>query len=311
MATSARRCAGCGGPLPETAPDQRQITCPFCGIVNDLAHPPAGVQPVSIKIDVGQAAAAGRKVALVVVVVVGLVGISIAIGVWTMMRPVSEAIKTVSHQATQQPRQQARQADARQRPMTPADLATTTEAGWRELQVPVPATDWAAFEPVANLDWAMAIARGWMVDARLTRIDVTRLTPAGTIDLTAGADDTAGYRFVSPAKIAEWDRIADRETNARVPYELMIKIAQRKVTALVSRGRPSSRELPPAKIDSTRLGEVIAAAKRRGFGDYPFYNGYLIHLEREGWVWYLQSLSGRESLPRIRARDGAPYPYPR
>ena len=91
----------------------------------------------------------------------------------------------------------------------------------------------------------------------------------------------------------------------------MIKIGPSKVTGLVSRGRPSKRELPPGNVDSGRLGEVIAAATRRGFSDYPFYNGYLIHLEREGWVWYLQSLSRRDSLPRIRARDGAPYPYPR
>ena len=307
MSTSARRCAGCGGPLPETAPDQRQITCPFCGIVNDLAHAPAGAQPVSIKIDVGQAgkmaAAAGRKLALAIAVIVGTVGISIALAIYFAVKPVGTAIQTVS--------QQAKQVQARQQPMTPTELASTAEAGWRELQVPAPATEWAAFEPVVNLDWAMAIARAWMADARLTRIDVTRLTPTGTIDLTAGADETAGYRFVSPSKIAEWDRIADRETDARVPYELMLKIGQRKVTALVSRGRPSSRELPPAKIDSARLGEVIAAAKRRGFTDYPFYSAYLIHLEREGWVWYLQSLSRRESLPRIRARDGAPYPYPR
>jgi hypothetical protein len=164
---------------------------------------------------------------------------------------------------------------------------------------------------VVNLDWAMAIARGWMADARLTRIDVTRVTPAGMVDLTAGAGDEAGYRFVSPSKIEEWGRIADRATDARVPYELMIKIGPSKVTGLVSRGRPSSRELPPGNVDSGRLGEVIAAATRRGFSDYPFYNGYLIHLEREGWVWYLQSLSRRDSLPRIRARDGAPYPYPR
>ena len=139
---------------------------------------------------------------------------------------------------------------------------------------------------------------------------MTRLTPAGTIDLTAGPDDTAGYRFVSPSKIEEWGRIADRDANARVGYELMMRLGQQKLTALVALARPPSRELPPTRVDSRPLGEVIATAKRgRGFIEYPFYNGYLIHLDREGWVWYLQSLSRRESLPRVRARDGAVYPY--
>jgi hypothetical protein len=51
------------------------------------------------------------------------------------------------------------------------------------------------------------------------------------------------------------------------------------------------------------LGEPLA--------DYPFYNGDMIHNDREGWVWYLQSSSQRETLPRIRARDGAVYPFRR
>ena len=141
---------------------------------------------------------------------------------------------------------------------------------------------------------------------------MTRVSAAGTLDLAAGADDVAGYRFVSPARIDEWNRIADREASARVGYELMIKAAQKKVTAYLNRGRPSSRDLPPPKVDALRLGDAIAAAKRgRGFVEYPFYNGYLVYLEREGWVWYLQGLSQRETLPRVRARDGAVYPYKR
>ena len=100
--------------------------------------------------------------------------------------------------------------------------------------------------------------------------------------------------------------------SARVGHELMIKAAQKKVTAYLNRGRPSSRDLPPLKVDALRLGAAIAAAKRgRGFVEYSFYNGYMIYLEREGWVWYLQSLSQREALPRVRARDGAVYPYRR
>jgi hypothetical protein len=34
----------------------------------------------------------------------------------------------------------------------------------------------------------------------------------------------------------------------------------------------------------------------------------MIHLPREGWVWYFTSPSG-DSFPRVRARDGRTYPY--
>jgi len=42
----------------------------------------------------------------------------------------------------------------------------------------------------------------------------------------------------------------------------------------------------------------------------PFLNGYLIHVRDEGLVWYFSSLAN-ESKPRVRARDGAVWPYSR
>ena len=42
----------------------------------------------------------------------------------------------------------------------------------------------------------------------------------------------------------------------------------------------------------------------------PFLNGYMIHLDDEGWVWYFSPLGG-EALPRVRAVDGAAWPYRR
>jgi hypothetical protein len=54
------------------------------------------------------------------------------------------------------------------------------------------------------------MARAWARDARLTRIDVTRLGAAGTLDLSSGTEDVAGYRFVSPGRTNEWVERADR-----------------------------------------------------------------------------------------------------
>ena len=308
MATTARRCAGCGAPLPQTPEGTRQQACPFCGIVNDLAHAAPAQTPVAIKIDVGEivqsATHAGRKIARVLFVTVALVSVVILAGLYTAFRPVSDALQ----RAAEQPRR----TQIEQQPIPASALATMDGGGWREVEATLPADGWAAFDPIANLRWALALAREWQADARLTRIDVTRATPAGLVDLTATAEDTVGYRFVSPSKVEEWGRIADRESNARVPYELMLRIAQRKTAAHITTGRPPSGSLPPASVDSRRLGDLLATAKRgRGFIEYPLYSGYLIHNDREGWVWYFQSLSRRESLPRVRARDGAVYPYPK
>jgi hypothetical protein len=35
----------------------------------------------------------------------------------------------------------------------------------------------------------------------------------------------------------------------------------------------------------------------------------MIHSAGEGWVWYLSTLSGRDSIPRVRAKDGRVWPY--
>ena len=307
MVMSARRCAGCGGPLPQTPVETRQITCSFCGIVNDVAHGGAP-QPLVVNVDIGNvgkvASSVGRTITWIVLLSVAAVLIGVGVVVYVALRPAKYVIQTSTNQTTK--------IASRQQPIEPRELETAGESGWRELKAAPPASDWNAFDPVANLEWASMLAHGWAADARLTRIDLTRVSAAGTLDLSTGADDVAGYRFVSPARIEEWNRIADREPSARVGYELMIKAAQKKVTAYLNRGRPSSRDLPPLKVDALRLGDAIAAAKRgRGFVEYPFYNGYLIYLEREGWVWYLQSLSQREGLPRVRARDGAVFPYKR
>jgi hypothetical protein len=317
MATTARRCAGCGSSLPETLLGTAQITCAFCGLVNDLTHAGGAAQqsPVRINVDVRgatQAAAkAGRTIAWVILLTVVL-GIGAAVfGIYVAMKPVSTALTNVTA-VTSQISDIKQQVAARNRKVTPEELAGLGQVGWRELNVPAPSSGWAAFEPVTDLGWAYAVARAWQKDARLTRIDVDRLKDNGTVDLTAGPDNTAGYRFVSPSQIQTWGRIADRDSKAEVGYELMIKMAEQKATALVVRGQPRSEAVPPPDVDSHPLPELLKLAKQgKGFSDLPYYNGYLINLEREGWVWYLNSLSRRESIPRVRARDGAVYPYRR
>lgn len=312
MVTSARRCAGCGSPLPETPPGTRQLTCAFCGLVNDLksgGHDAQTPPPVTITVDVGRAAhaaaSAGRTIAWVVLLVVAVSLASVGVAIYMAVRSTGEVITTVRSQVP--PPVAPRTAK-----IAPAGLNALGEVGWRELDVPAPTSGWSAFEPVTDLRWAYAIARAWQPDARLTRIDADRVAESGTIDLTAGPDNTAGYRFVSPGQIENWGRLADRDSRAKVGYELMVKLAEQKTTALIVSGQPRAEDLPPVDLDTHPLPELLRLARKgKGFIEHPFYKGYLIHLQREGWVWYFQSLSGREPLPRVRARDGAVYPYRR
>src|SRR5262245_14107261 len=95
--TTARRCAGCGSSLPETPEGTVQITCEFCGLVNDLTHA-AGhrPQPPVITVDMRgatQAAAkAGKTIAWIIFITVAI-GIGSAVfGIYVAMKPVSSAL---------------------------------------------------------------------------------------------------------------------------------------------------------------------------------------------------------------------------
>ncbi len=197
MTTSARLCASCGSALPETPHGVLQVKCLFCGVVNDLT---SASGPVTIHVDAGNAVRAAATVGRTVVWVVSL-AIILAIGgagmgLYVATRSVTQVSRTIADTVVRQ---------SQPRPVAPADLAASTARGWQTLDVPAPPTAWAAFDPVAGLGWALDIGRAWRADAVLTRIDVSRLTPAGTVNLEGSADDSAGYRFISPGQVKDWD----------------------------------------------------------------------------------------------------------
>lgn len=229
--------------------------------------------------------------------VVVWVGIVLAAAFWATKVPLQELQK------------QATAMSDRLRVMPIGELAASSERGWREVRADAPPRGWAAFDPVVGLPWAMGLARQWAPDATLTRIDVSRAASDGTVNLTGGPDDTVGYRFISPDRIASWVNDADVHAKVEASYGLLMTLAQQKVTASIQRGRPPASGAP-ALASTLPLSEVLARARANAtFVDRPFYAGYLIQLPTEGWVWYFQTLSGRDALPRVRARDGRVYPY--
>lgn len=309
MTTTARRCAGCAGPLPESEPGVLQIKCEFCGVVNELAK--AGPQPFTIQIQTGRPATVDkgtRTLGLVFVLVAIVVTSGLGMfGAYLANRTVSQVTGSLGSFGTSV-RQVTRSVTA----VAPSDIGNATSMGWKSLTVGAPPSGWSAFDPARDLAWATAIAHAWQPDARLTRIDLKRLPDTGIFDLGGAGDAEAGYRFTSPAQIQRWlASAAAGESRPNVAYELMLTVTQGGVKALATGSRPSASDQPPtAAVNSLTLSALLERAKRgRGFVPASFYDGYMIFNEREGWVWYLTGRGQMQTLPRVRAKDGAVYPY--
>jgi hypothetical protein len=204
-------------------------------------------------------------------------------------------------------------ARARPGPLAIADLPALPE-GRRELHVAPPAGGFAAFDAVAELPWAVTIGRAWAGDARLERIDVERVHPDGLVNAEDDAAAGVTYRFLSPDRVEELRREADLSADASVVTELFVGVAGGQVTAQAIRAdaarlRMRGREVtPPAHPRALTLAETFTRLSHRPGYEAPFYKGYLINLEREGWVWYFSTPSGT-AFPRVRCTDAAPYPY--
>jgi hypothetical protein len=238
----------------------------------------------------------GRIIALVVVIILAATIVPIVFS----LRMASSAIE----QATASVPSSIRSLQDARRPITPAELADLSERRWKALDVAPPPGGFRAFDPVAALPWATAIARAWASDAALTRIDVGRVASTGVVDLSG--EDTSGYRFVSAARQSRWRNDVDAGVKSATPTALMIQIKGTAVSAIV---HDDDRDRDAGEAVSLPLSTILETARRgRGFPDRPFYSGYMIHLPREGWVWYFRAPSG-DSFPRVRARDGRVYPY--
>jgi hypothetical protein len=307
---TARRCAGCGATLNDPAGDASSITCRFCGLTHDLGGSAAAHRvgaPVVIEIG----STARRTGAVAATAMLGVVGTALAVGGYAAWR-VTRNTGVVSQMATLSPRVPETVAAKATRPpdraLAPAALATITQFGWNALDVPAPPGGFDAFEPVAALPWAMDIAQAWASDAVLTRIDVGRVDTTGVVNLSG--EITSGYRFASPARQQRWKQETDAGSKSQTRSGMMLQIQGTTVRALLEEGRNAIDRPAPAPANVLPLPEVLARAKarRNGVADRPYYSGYMIHLPREGWVWYFSAPSG-DSFPRARATDGRTYPY--
>jgi hypothetical protein len=296
---TARRCQGCGATLGEPAAGSTVATCRFCGLAHDTATAIPAFPDAKIVVQYGRPnRTANRAIVAVVLVVVAIIAASALVpalfGLWMARTAVEHVTGMV-----ERPSERAKRT-------TPADLARLTRAGgWKVLATDPPAGGYTDFDPVASLPWAMAIGKAWASDAVLTRIDVGRVSATGVVDL--GGEQTSGYRFASPGRHQQWINETDAGGKPLTATGLLLQIKGTDVSALPYEERFEPGIPAPVSLP---LPELLERARRnREFADKPYYSGYLIHLPREGWVWYFSGFSGSGSFPRVRARDGKTYPY--
>jgi hypothetical protein len=157
----------------------------------------------------------------------------------------------------------------------------------------------------------------WSRDAKIERVDVERLRPDGTLNVQDDPEAEVTYRFVSPSRFEALREKMNLEKNPRGDQEFWVEIQGGRVYAYELQtlsqlaSDDDAQEIAaltwPKSLPLTQI--LPALAKRKGFPAVPFFQGYLIRLEDEGWCWYLSTLSGSPNIPRVRARDGRAWPY--
>lgn len=189
-----------------------------------------------------------------------------------------------------------------------APAALDPAKGWQVLDCAPPPGGAARLDAVAAIPWALALATAWRPDARLERVDVDRLRPDGLVDAQGDPGASVMFRFLSPALLEEQRRQADLG-RSDVKAGLFVEVKGGEARGLPTTAHTRGEGLPPAPA-SLPLAQVLQGLERAGkLPAKPYYRGYLIHIPDEGWVWYLNTLGGRESIPRTRAADGRPWPF--
>ncbi len=296
---TARRCEGCGATLGEPAAGASVVTCRFCGLAHDTATAIPAFTASKIVVQYGRPSrTANRVIVGIVLAVVAVIVVAALVPAYFGLRMAKTAVERSTDVVAR--------LNEHKRGIAPADLASAPRGGgWKVLTTTPPVGGFTDFDPVASLPWAMAIGRAWASDAVLTRIDVGRVATTGAVDLSG--EPSSGYRFASPGRHQRWINETDAGSKPVTATGLMLQIKGTDVSALPyeERAEPGA----PAPV-SLPLAAILERARRNpAFVDKPYYAGYLLHLPREGWVWYFRPISGSTGLPRVRARDGRTYPY--
>ena len=314
------QCPSCGAPI--RFEDDAVVTeCGHCGsqiaptqhIARGSRGPRADVQVVDLT-GVRKALSPGKAMGCIVTMLVLIFGIG-GLVFWrgyAMQKSIRKSIETATSSLSRPTFGRAEEA-----PLPVAKLAEPAFAGHHAIAAAPPPGGLGSIDPVAGLPWALALAQVWSADVKLERIDVERLRPDGTVNVQDDPAAEVTYRFLSPSRLQSLLERANLEADPKGDYEFWIQLEKGSISAYELSGDAAfvihgeSEEVAALTWPKSRpLSEILRnSAAKPGFPEVPFYKGYLLRLEDEGWCWYLSTLSGSPNIPRVRARDGRVWPY--
>lgn len=272
----ARRCAGCGAPLPD-ADEFDRATCRFCGLSHDAAGAPG--QPIQIAIDLPPVRRTAR-VAIIAITMVFLFAVLTPLAFVYLQWRAASALTPAASLAS-------RVTGAAKKAFTTSELRDLPR-GFHDLDTTPPPGGYGAVDAVSALPWALAIAQAWSEDARIDRIDVERMRPDGVVNAADDAEASVTYRFLSTTRLAELQRRAQTSSRAELDTGFWVKLSSGRAQVFADRNSASfarSAGAAPAHPVALPLAALVARpGAKRALLPVPFYKGYMIHNAREGWV---------------------------
>jgi hypothetical protein len=318
------QCPSCGAPL-EIEEGSVFMTCSFCGVTaaptqhfkSPRPAPQVQVQVVDLSRRRRATPAQAFGCGLAVFLLIAGTAAFVFVRAQGIQRSVRESIAATQRGLSKATNTTPFGVHREEAAIPVARLAEPAFTGKHLLAATAPPTPLGAFEPVASLPWALSIAQVWSRDAKLERVDVDRVRPDGTLNVQDDPDAEVTYRFVSPSRFQTLRERMNLEKNPRGDQEFWVEVEQGKVygyelqTLSQLADDDDAQEIAaltwPKSLPLTTI--VPALARRKDVPAVPFFEGYLIRLEDEGWCWYISTLSGSPNIPRVRARDGRAWPY--
>ena len=186
----------------------------------------------------------------------------------------------------------------------PSELGSIGGRGWVPVQTPPPTGSLAAFDPVANLPWALGMARAWSTDARIESIYMDGVRADGGLDLSSRDDWDVDYRFFSPALRASARSMA-AVSEATVQSELRLRVVQGGVVALLSEAHGLKNADPPEYSAPCAFPEVMRRAVAGGLEPRPAYGVILQNIGARGWRWVVSGQGANSVMVPVGACTGA------
>lgn len=273
---AALNCSNCSAPLTVES-GQDLVDCTYCGTSNRV-----GGLAKRVLFKLGLGASTGCTVAALSVLLLVFVAVYAALTTSDRSTPPPTPPVVISVPGLP--------AAAPAEGVSPSELAQSEFPGWIPVAAPAIEGSFTAFDPVANVPWALGIARAWTTDVQVESIYISGVRADGALDISSRDDWDVDYRFYSPA-LRESARQMAEVSEEGVRSELRIKVGEGQVKALFGDYRQSHVDDPPAYAPRCSFSEVMAKAVEQGLEPRPTYGVVVQHVSA-GWRF---AISGKDT----------------